>query len=43
MKSKTQTIYRSAITGRFVTAKKAKKSPKSTVSEVIKIKRKKKC
>jgi hypothetical protein len=36
MKTKTQTVYRSAITGRFVTAAKAKRRPKTTIRQRIK-------
>lgn len=38
----TQKVSRSAVTGRFVTAAKAKRSPKTTVTELIKHKPKKK-
>lgn len=37
-----QTVRRSAVTGRFITEAKAKKSPKTTVTEKIKHKKKKK-
>jgi hypothetical protein len=39
---KTQTRYRDAITGKYVTEEYAKKHPKTTVKETDKVKRKKK-
>lgn len=41
MKSKTTKRYRSAVSGRFVSEKKAKRSPKTTISETVKKKNKK--
>lgn len=38
-KTKTVKVHRSADTGRFVTEKKAKSSPKTTVKETIKKKK----
>lgn len=42
MAAKTKKVVRSAKSGRFVKKSKAKSSPNSTVTETIKIKRKKK-
>jgi hypothetical protein len=42
MKTKTKKIYRDAGTGKIVTAKYAKENPKTTVSDTVEVKPRKK-